>query len=76
MLKYAKNMQSYLNNMHKICIYIDSDCISQICKRYARNIPEICLNMQVICRYVLEICRYMPIICKKYARNMQIYRRY
>ena len=32
--------------------------------------------MQVICRYVLEICRYMPIICKKYARNMQIYRRY
>ena len=40
---YAINMQLYAPNMRKICKYID--CISQICKRYARNMPEICLNM-------------------------------
>ena len=47
--KYAKNMQLYGKNMEKICIYVD--CISQICKRYEQNMPELCLNMQyaVIC---------------------------
>ena len=63
MLKYAYymplyviKMQLYAQYMHKICKYVD--CISQICKGYARNRPEICLNMQVICRYMLKICKY------------------
>ena len=50
------NMQLYALNMQKICKNID--CISQICKKQAQNMPEICLNMQVICRYMLKICRY------------------
>ena len=62
---YAINMQLllYAPNMHQISKYID--CISQICKRYPGNMPEICRNMQVICRYMLKLCRCMPIICKK-----------
>ena len=36
---YAINMQLYALNMQKICKYID--CIGQICKKYARNMPEI-----------------------------------
>ena len=59
MLLYALNMPK------KICKYIN--CISQICKKCARNMPDICLNMQVICRYMLKICRYS----QSCARNMQ-----
>ena len=53
MHKYAKNIQIYVKDMHEICKYID--CISQICKRYPRNMPEICLNMHIICQ-----CHYVP----------------
>ena len=35
MHKYAKNVQLYVKDMHKIWKYID--CISQICKRFARQ---------------------------------------
>ena len=38
--------------MHKICTTID--CISKKCKRYARNMPKICLNMHIICRYTFQ----------------------
>ena len=59
-------MQLYVRNMQKICKYID--CISQIWKKYALNMPEICTNMQIICSYMLKICSYMPKICNKYAQ--------
>ena len=68
MHKYAKNVQLYVKDMHKIWKYID--CISQICKRFARqwwNIPEICLNMHIVYGYMPSICSYMHQICTKYA---------
>ena len=58
------------------------DCVSQICKRYARNMLEICFNMQ---KYYMQInainmqsyapnmhikCKYIDCI-SQYARNMQ-----
>ena len=47
------NMQRICCYMKKLCLkYANIDCISQICKRYARNMPEICLNMHIICRYM------------------------
>ena len=58
--------------MLKICKYIDF--ISQIRKRYARNMPEIFFNVHIIFR----ICHNYAIICfqVRYAKNMQIYRLY
>ena len=53
---YAINMQLYALNMQEICKYID--CISQICKKYVWNMPEMLKsyegNMQI------------------YAKNMQV----
>ena len=67
---YVRNMQVICNYMSEICKkyaqYID--CISQIWKKYALNMPEICTNMQIICSYMLKICSYMPKICNKYAQ--------
>ena len=68
--------------MLKICKYIDFIC--QICKRYARNMPECALeyahympfyaiNMQLYALNMQKICKYIDCIgqiCKKYARNM------
>ena len=49
-------------NMHKICTYID--CISQICKRYARIMSKICLNSKyaVIC--------YKQLMCINCSQSM------
>ena len=47
---YALEMQLYARNMQN-CNNIDG--LSQIRKRYALNMPEICLNVQLICSYML-----------------------
>ena len=56
-IKYARNMKKKYSYMHKICKYIDS--ISQICKIFARNMPEICQKYA----YYMQLC----------AVNMQLY---
>ena len=48
---YALEMQLYARNMQN-CNNIDG--LSQIRKRYALNMPEICLNVQLICSYMLQ----------------------
>ena len=68
----TRNMQLFVRNMQEICNYMSEickkyaqyiDCISQIWKKYALNMPEICTNMS-------EICTKYAIICQKYALNM------
>ena len=77
MRKYAKNLQLYVKNMHKICKYID--CISQICKfavctKYARNMLKYAYYMPLYAKYApnMQICRLyysnMHEICTKYAK--------
>ena len=73
MHKYAKNMQLYEQNMHKICKYID--CISQIRKLYARNMPEICQKYayyMMMPLYAINMQSYEP----NMQKNMQMYRLY
>ena len=52
-----KEICSYMLKIGEKCKYID--CISQICKVYAQNMPRICLNMYIICSCMLQICIYM-----------------
>ena len=76
MHKYAKNMQLYEQNMHKICKYID--CISQIRKLYARNMPEICQKYayyMMMPLYAINMQSYEPNMQSNmqiYAKNMQV----
>ena len=57
-LLYAINIQVHTPIMQIFCKYID--CISRICTKYARNMHEICINMQ-----------FYPKNMQVYANNMQ-----
>ena len=75
-IKYAQNTQIYrlifmllyVSNMHKICKY--TDCISQLCRRYARNMLKYAVNVQLSASN-MQVCAKYPGLCQKYARNMQ-----
>ena len=60
-------MHLYAKNMHKICTYIDS--ISQICKRYAPNMPTMPKYAYYMPFYVINMQLYAQ-------PNMQLYRLY
>ena len=71
--KYAKNMLLSVQEMYKICKC--KDCISQTCKRYTRNMPEISIMLKYA--YYMQlyhqlICYKYAVVCTKYAPNMQI----